>query len=87
MYNHTEVFQHKNEHMYVPVTLASSGVIVAHLIPTLYFLIALAQSTVTITNIYITAVLAECSTLYHFYEHIAFLWKHLACIFEHCCTL
>lgn len=30
-----------------PVTLASSGVIVAHLIPTLYFLIALAQSTVT----------------------------------------
>lgn len=30
-----------------PSTLASSGVMVAHLIPTLYFWIACAQSTVT----------------------------------------
>ena len=32
---------------YQPSTLFSSGVMVAHLIPTLYFWIAIAQSTVT----------------------------------------
>ena len=34
----------------IPWTLFSSGVIVAHLIPTLYFLMASAASTVTINN-------------------------------------
>ena len=34
-------------HKKIPSTRFSSGVIVAHLIPTLYFLIAFAQSTVT----------------------------------------
>ena len=36
---------------YPPSTLFSSGVIVAHLIPTLYLAIASAQSTVTTNNI------------------------------------
>ena len=36
--------------IYIPSTLFSSGVIVAHLIPTLYFLMAFAQSMVTAKN-------------------------------------
>ena len=40
------IYTHKNK----PSTLFSSGVMVAHFIPTLYFLIASAHSTVTKNN-------------------------------------
>ena len=51
MYN---VCEYMYMYMYVgnkPSTLCSSGVIVAHFIPTLYFLIASAHSTVTVKNV------------------------------------